>query len=132
MWKVILVTLSVLFGMSAVFALRPAGRDALAELAAAAPLDATTAYSPNEVIETFEVNSGAKADRLPVVASSDEAKKVVIEPVKVASSQVQAEKPRLLAGTGTSARTRSPENEKQVAIDSSSASAAVKRCSLSS
>jgi hypothetical protein len=87
MWKVILVTLFVLFGMSAVFA--PAGRDALAELAAA---DATTAYSPNEAIETFEVNSGAKADRLPVVASSDEAKKVVIEPVKVASSQVQAEK----------------------------------------
>jgi hypothetical protein len=81
-----------LFGVGAVFALRPAGRDALAELAAAAPLDATTAYSPNEAIETFEVDSSAKADRLPVVASSDEAKKVVIEPVKVASSQVQAEK----------------------------------------
>jgi len=47
---------------------------------------------PNEAIETFEVNSGAKADRLPIVASSDEAKKEVIEPVKVASSQVQAEK----------------------------------------
>ena len=78
-----------LFGVGAVFALRPAGRDALAELAAA---DATTAYSPNEAIETFEVNSSAKADRLPVVASRDEAKKVVIEPVKVASSQVQAEK----------------------------------------
>ena len=93
MWKVILVTLFVLFGMSAVFALRPnRGQDALAELAAAAPLNGTTAYSPNEAIETFEVNSGAKADRLPVVASSDEAKKVVIEPVKVASSQVQAEK----------------------------------------
>jgi hypothetical protein len=89
MWKVILIVLPVLFGMSAVFALRPTSRDALAELAAAAPLNATTAYSPNEAIETFEVNSGAKADRLPVVASSDEAKKV-IEPVKVASSQVQA------------------------------------------
>jgi hypothetical protein len=90
MWKVILVTLFVLFGMSAVFALRPASRDALAELAAAAPLNATTAYSPNEAIETFKVNSGAKADRLPVAASGDEAKKVVIEPVKVARSQIQA------------------------------------------
>ena len=88
MWKVILIVLPVLFGMSAVFALRSTSR----ELAAAAPLNVTTAYSPNETIETFEVNSGAKADRLPVVASSDEAKKVVIEPVKVASSQVQATK----------------------------------------
>jgi|ERR1700722_304578 hypothetical protein len=84
MWKVILVTLFVLFGMSAVFALRPASRDALAELAAAAPLNATTAYSPNEAIETFEVNSGAKADRLPVVAS-----KVVIEPIKLTGSEAQ-------------------------------------------
>ena len=92
MRKVILIMLPVLFGMSAVFALRSTSRDALAELAAAAPPNATTAYSPNEAIETFEVNSGAKADRLPVVASRDEAKKVVIEPVKVASSQVQAAK----------------------------------------
>jgi hypothetical protein len=84
MWKVILVTLFVLFGMSAVFALRPASRDALAELAAAAPLNATTAYSPNEAIETFEVNSGAKPDRLPVVAS-----KVVIEPIKLTGSEAQ-------------------------------------------
>lgn len=89
MWKVILIVLPVLFGMSAVFALRSTNRDALA---AAAPLNATTAYSPNEAIETFEVNSDAKADRLPVVASSDEAKKVVVEPVKVANSQVQAAK----------------------------------------
>jgi hypothetical protein len=84
MWKVILIMLPVLFGMSAVFALRPASRDALAELAAAAPLNATTAYSPNEAIETFEVNSGAKADRLPVVAS-----KVVIEPIKLTGSEAQ-------------------------------------------
>ena len=92
MWKVILVTLFVLFGMSAVFALRPASRDALAELAAAAPLDATTAYSPNEAIETFEVNSRAKADRLPVAASGDEAKKVVIEPIELTGSQAQTAK----------------------------------------
>jgi hypothetical protein len=92
MWKVILVTLFVLFGMSAVFTLRSASWDALAELAAAAPLNATAAYSPNEAIETFEVNSGAKADRLPVVASSDGAKKVVIEPTKLMGSEAQTAK----------------------------------------
>ena len=87
MWKVILIMLAVLFGMSAVFALRPTGPDALAELAAASPLNATTTYSPNEAIETFEVNSRAKADRLPIVAPGDEAKKVVIEPIKLTGSQ---------------------------------------------
>jgi hypothetical protein len=92
MWKVILIMLPVLFGMSAVFALRPIGQDALAELAAAAPLNATTTYSPNEAIETFEVNSGAKADRPPIVASGDEAKKVVIEPIELTGSQAQTTK----------------------------------------
>jgi hypothetical protein len=92
MLKVILIMLPVLFGMSAVFALRPTGQDALAELAAAAPLNGTTAYSRNEDIETFDVNSRAKADRLPVVASGDEVKKVVIEPVKLTGSQAQTPK----------------------------------------
>ena len=92
MWKVILIMLPVLFGMSAVFALRPTGQHALAELAAAAPLNAITAYSPNAAIETFEVNSRAKADRLPVAASGDEAKKVVIEPIELTGSQTQTAK----------------------------------------
>ena len=61
MRKVILIMLPVLFGMSAVFALRSTSRDALAELAAAAPPNATTAYSPNEADRSnFGVNSGAK------------------------------------------------------------------------
>jgi hypothetical protein len=92
MWKVILATLFVLFGVSAVFALRSPSRDALAELAAAAPLHSTIAHPSDEAIENFEVNSSAKADRLPVIASGDEAKKVALEPVKVSSSQTQAAK----------------------------------------
>ncbi|MGA2995874.1 hypothetical protein [Bradyrhizobium sp.] len=92
MWKGILATLFVLFGVSAVFALRSTSRDALAELAAAAPLHSTTAHPSHEAFENFEVNSSAKADRLPVVVPGDEAKKVVLEPVQVSSSQAQAAK----------------------------------------
>jgi hypothetical protein len=89
MWKVILATLFVLFGVSAVFALRSTSRDALTDLAAAVPLDSTTAHPSHEAIENFEVNSSAKADRLPVVMPGDEAKKIAIEPVKVALEPVK-------------------------------------------
>jgi hypothetical protein len=64
MLKAIFLVLVCLFGAGAVFALRPAESESATGQAV--------------------VNSGSKADRLPVGFSDDEPKKVAIEPVRIA------------------------------------------------
>jgi len=77
MSKVIFLVLVCLFGVSAVFTLRPAESE---NAEGRATRSLTTAF---EINAAFVVNSGSKADRLPAVFLVDEPKKVAIEPVRI-------------------------------------------------
>jgi hypothetical protein len=67
----------LLLGVYAAFAFGSIGHDEVA-LTAAVPLDLMTNPSPSRTNDTVVVNSAAKADRLPIVASL--AATVAIEP----------------------------------------------------
>jgi hypothetical protein len=71
----------LLLGVYAAFAFGSIGHDEVA--LRAVPLDLMTYPSPSRTNDTAVVNSAAKADRLPIVASLAETTTVAIEPVQL-------------------------------------------------
>jgi hypothetical protein len=97
----------LLLGIYAAFAFGSIGHDEVA-LTAAAHLDLISSGGTHD---TLVVNSAAKADRFPSVASSVQTTTVSIEPVKFAPVPADSKpRPRSQAGIGTLVQTRSHEN----------------------
>jgi hypothetical protein len=75
----------LLLGVYAAFAFGSISHDDVA-LTAAVPLDLMSNLSPGRTNDTVAVNSAAKADRLPAVASLAETTTVAIEPDQLAQA----------------------------------------------